>query len=120
MNISSVTSLVPLAIAPSPTPGKMYELLHWRGTNALPPTLTGSNGEPHAKSALPSDHRYACSAVHSDLDVGFDSANTIGRACSAAIFRTMSSVNAPPTAATPTMAVGRSADTASSSVPSGA
>ena len=30
MNISSVTSRVPLAIAPSPTPGKMYELFPWR------------------------------------------------------------------------------------------
>jgi hypothetical protein len=47
--------------------------------------VTGSNGEPQANSARPSDQRYACVAVHSAFDVGLDSANTIGRLLSDAI-----------------------------------
>ena len=77
-------------------------------------------GEPQANSTRPSDQRYAWVAVHSDLEVGFESANTIGRLLSAAIVRTTSSVKAPPTAATPMMAVGRNDFTASSNVPNGA
>ena len=106
-------------IAPSPTPGKMYELLPWRGTKVWLPSVTESNGEPQANSARPSDQRYACVAVHSALDVGFDSAKTMGRLLSADIVRTISSVKAPPTAATPMIAVGRSALTASSRLPTG-
>src|SRR6478736_7108827 len=106
MNISSVTRLAPDAITPRPTPGKMYELLPCRGTWVRPSRITGSNGEPHANSARPSDQRYACVAVHSALDVGFESANTIGRLLSEAMVRTTSSVKAPPTAETPTIAVG--------------
>jgi hypothetical protein len=78
----------------------------------LPPCSTGSNGLPEANSARPFDHAYACSAVHSDLDVGFDSANTIGRSLMAHIASITSRVNVPAVAATPMMAVGFSAFTA--------
>jgi hypothetical protein len=50
--------------------------------------------------------------VHSDWEVGFDSANTIGRSLSRAIASITSHVNAPPIAATPMIAVGRSVFTA--------
>src|SRR5512141_928238 len=112
MNISSVTRDVRLTMAPRPTPGKMYELLPCRGTNVRPPRVTGSNGDPQAKSARPSDHLYACSAVHSDCDVGLDSAKIIGRGLSCVILRTTASLKVPPTAATPMMHVGLSASIA--------
>jgi hypothetical protein len=32
---------------------KIKKLLAWAGTNCLPPTVTGSNGEPDAKIAAP-------------------------------------------------------------------
>ena len=53
----------------------------------MPSSVTGSNGLPQANSARPSVHAYACSAVHSDFDVGLDSANTIGRSLIRAIVR---------------------------------
>jgi hypothetical protein len=58
--------------------------------------------------------------VHSDFDVGLESAKDIGRSFCAAIVRTTSSVKAPPTAATPMMAVGRNAFTASTRLRAGA
>src|SRR5512134_1959359 len=109
MNIESVTDVAPTAIAPSPTPGKMYELFPWRGTNLRPAISTGSNGLPDANNARPSLHRYACGAVHSAFDVGFDSAKMIGRSLNDDIARTTSSVNVAGVAATPMIAVGRSA-----------
>ena len=48
MNIASVMRDVRETIAPSPTPGKMYELLPCRGTSVRPPIETGSNGLPQA------------------------------------------------------------------------
>ncbi len=43
-----------------------------------PSMVTGSKGEPEAKIALPWVHRWACSAVHSEREVGFDSGKIIG------------------------------------------
>ena len=78
----------------------------------MPFSVTGSKGLPQANSARPSVQRYASSAVHSDCDVGFDSANTIGRALIRAMSCRTSGVNVPPTAATPMIAVGASVLTA--------
>ncbi len=41
--------------------------------------MTLAKGEPLANIALPFVALYAYSAVHSDLDVGLDKANIIGR-----------------------------------------
>ena len=112
MNISSVTRRVPLTMAPRPTPGKMYELLPWRGTNVLPPSCTGSYGLPHANSARPSVWRYASSAEHSAFEVGLDSAKMIGRLLICAIVCKTSGVKVPPTAATPIIALGFKSRTA--------
>src|SRR6185436_7163588 len=62
-----------------PMPGNTYALLPCAGRNCVPPYVTGANGLPLAKIALPPDQAYACSAVHSARDVGFDSAKTTGR-----------------------------------------
>ena len=50
---------------------------------------------PLATMARPSDHRYACSAVHSDLLVGLESGKMIGRGLSRDIAFTTASVNVP-------------------------
>jgi hypothetical protein len=49
--------------------------------------VTGANGLPLAKIAVPPLHAYACSGVHSAFDVGFDSAKITGRALIALIAR---------------------------------
>ena len=67
---------------------------------------TGSKGDPDAKIQLPSVHSNACSAVHSAFVVGLDNGKIIGRSTWLAISRTISSVNRPPTAVTPTNIVG--------------
>ena len=41
-------------------------------------SVTGSNGDPVATTALPSVHKYAFSGVHSALDVGLDIGIMIG------------------------------------------
>lgn len=49
------------------------------GINVRPSSrVTGANGDPEAKIALPSVYLYASSAVHSALDVGLESAKIIG------------------------------------------
>ena len=58
--------------------------------------------------------------MHSALEVGLDSANTIGRSLSRAIACSTSGVNVPPTAATPMIAVGLSAAIAAAKSPIGA
>ena len=50
-----------------------------RAGASCPRYVTGANGLPLAKIALPLLHAYACSAVHSAFDVGFDSAKITGR-----------------------------------------
>ena len=67
-----------LTLAPRPKPGKMYMLLHWLGYRSCPFTCTGSNGEPVATMARPSDQAYASAAVSSADDVGFDKGKIIG------------------------------------------
>ena len=67
-----------LTLAPRPKPGKMYMLLHWLGYRSWPFTGTGSNGEPVATMARPSDHAYASAAVSSADDVGLDKGKIIG------------------------------------------
>src|SRR5512137_305994 len=78
-NIRSVTRRAWQATTPSPTPGKMYELLPWPDTKVLPSRWQGGKGLPLAKMALPPDQRYASSALHSDREVGLESAKTMGR-----------------------------------------
>src|SRR4051812_38220967 len=66
-NISSVIRVAPLTSAPSPTPGKMYELLHCPGTNTCPRYETAGNGLPLAKIARPSVQAYARAERQDDL-----------------------------------------------------
>lgn len=49
----SGTCLTPHVIIPSPTPGKMYELLPWPGMKVFPFTVTGLNGLPLANTQRP-------------------------------------------------------------------
>ena len=74
-------------LAPSPTPGKIYMLLHCDGWNVFPPSVTGSKGLPVATIARPSVHVYASSGVISVAEVGFDSGITIGCAWALAMTR---------------------------------
>ncbi len=64
--------------SPSPIPGKMKTLLPWPIRCCRPLNSTGANGLPVATIARPSDHRIACSAVHSLFVVGFDSGKING------------------------------------------
>jgi hypothetical protein len=80
---SSVISNDSATSAPRPTPGKIYALFPCPGTKcigfpAFVTMSTGSKGEPDAKTTFPSVHSYACVAVHSALDVGFDRAKISG------------------------------------------
>lgn len=68
--------------------------------------MTGWNGDPDAKTALPSVYLYASSAVHSAFEVGFERAKMIGRSLKLAIALIISGVNAPPIAAAPINTVG--------------
>ena len=74
--------------------------------------MAGGKGLPLAKMAFPADQRYASSAVHSDLEVGFDSAKTMGRSFMRDIASMTRWSNALGTVETPTMAVGRMASSA--------
>ena len=65
--------------------------------------------ETLAKIARPPDQRYACSAVHSAFDVGFDNAKITGRSFNSAISRSASSVNVPGMPVAPTSTCGRNA-----------
>ena len=56
---------------------------------------------------------YACSGVHSDLDVGFDMGITMGRAHASAAARTTSSEKTPGTVESPSRHVGANCRTAS-------
>jgi len=85
-------------------------------------SVTGSNGEPLAKTAAPSVQRYACSAVHSALEVGLESAKMTGRppsgvraAMDSSMPTTTFSVKVAGCALTPMSAVGRTAATISAS-----
>ena len=52
-NNSSLIDFTPAHITPREMPGNTYELLPWPGSNRFPLTVTGSNGEPLAKIAVP-------------------------------------------------------------------
>ena len=56
----------------------LYLLLHWEEAISIPLILTSGNGDPDAKIALPLVHLWACSAVHSALEVGLDNGKIIG------------------------------------------
>ena len=60
-------------------PGNTYALFPCAGLNVVPSRTTGANGLPLVKIARPPLQLYACSAVHSALDVGFESAKITGR-----------------------------------------
>mmetsp|Transcript_3991 Transcript_3991/g.14503 ORF Transcript_3991/g.14503 Transcript_3991/m.14503 type:complete len:214 (+) Transcript_3991:196-837(+) len=107
-NKSSVTWDAPVSAAAYPSAGNTYALFACAGNTFTPSRwrVTGSNGEPLAKTTLPSVHRMACSNVHSALEVGFDSGKMIGRSFNAAMAFTTSSLNAPPMVLTPMSAVG--------------
>jgi hypothetical protein len=75
---------------------------------------TGANGLPLANSARPFDHAYASSAVHSDLDVGLDSAKMMGCSLKRAIASTTGRVKACAVPEMPMIALGLSRSTATS------
>src|ERR1017187_2765738 len=86
----------------------MYKLLHWPGTNRWLPYCTGWKGLPLANTARPADHWYASSAVHSEREVGLDSAKMIGRWLMRAIASMTLWLKAFATVLTPTIMVGLS------------
>mmetsp|Transcript_11384 Transcript_11384/g.22268 ORF Transcript_11384/g.22268 Transcript_11384/m.22268 type:complete len:274 (-) Transcript_11384:934-1755(-) len=98
----------------------MYALLPWPGylvtsSPELRVMSTGSKGDPLTKMARPSDHLYACSAVHSALEVGLLRAKTRGASLISAMYSIMLSVKVLGMAQTPMMAVGFMIRTACSS-----
>lgn len=84
------------------------------GTYVFPPNVTGSNGLPDANTAAPLDHLYASSGVHSAFEVGFDSANMIGRSLMADISPMTAWLNDFGSVDTPMRAVGLRVFTADS------
>ena len=96
-----VTCLAPANDAPRPSPGKMYlhcttdqqtrnkgergrtdMLLPWPGTNTRPSSsVTGSNGEPLAKIALPSVALYACCDICFSNNIRNASHSCVPRQC---------------------------------------
>ena len=90
-------------------PGRCTSCCPGAARSVLPPRSPGRTGCRRRRARGPRLHLYACSAVHSDFDVGFESAKMIGRSLIAPSRARTSSVNAPPAAATPMMAVGLSA-----------
>jgi hypothetical protein len=91
-NMASVTSLASETRTPSPTPGKMNELLAWATATFRPAYGTGSNGLPVAMSARPSVHFTMSTGFASVLFVGLDIGKTTGRSTCLAISRTTASV----------------------------
>ena len=114
--IASVTRVARTAVTASPTPGKMYTLLHWATGMCCPFTFIGGNGEPVATSARPPVQSARSCGRASLREVGLDSGMMIGRCACAAICRTMSSVNAPVAVDSPISAVGRTAPTTEANV----
>mmetsp|Transcript_150 Transcript_150/g.389 ORF Transcript_150/g.389 Transcript_150/m.389 type:complete len:231 (-) Transcript_150:310-1002(-) len=93
--------------AASPMPGNRNILLHCEGNRVTPSSsVTGSKGEPAAKTAFPLVHLYACSAVHSALLFGFERGKMKGCSVCFATSFTTSSVKMPPTALSPIRMVG--------------
>ena len=77
---------------------------------------TGANGLPDAKIARPLVHVHACSAVHSDFDVGLEYGKITGDAQYSSIASITSRVNAPACVLVPMSTVGFTACTASTNV----
>lgn len=88
MNIVSVTRNARTAMTPSPTLGKMQELLVWSAVNRLPSRTSGGNGLPVPIIALPSLQVSRSAGVASAREVGFYSGKITGRALCSAIERT--------------------------------
>lgn len=57
---------------------EQYLLLHCDDAMTVSSIVTGSNGDPEAKIALPPVHRCAASAVHSAREVGLDRGKMMG------------------------------------------
>ena len=53
-------------------------MLHCEEAIVVPSITTSGKGEPLAKMARPPVAAWACSAVHSDREVGFESGKTMG------------------------------------------
>ena len=73
----------------------MYTLFAWLIVRDVPPTTTGSNGEPVATTARPSLHVKMSLGVASAHEVGLESGQISGAAAADAIARIAGSVNAP-------------------------
>mmetsp|Transcript_19486 Transcript_19486/g.54194 ORF Transcript_19486/g.54194 Transcript_19486/m.54194 type:complete len:258 (+) Transcript_19486:247-1020(+) len=119
-SILSVMRDTPETVAARPMPGKMYILLHWEGITVRPSSsFTGAKGLPEATTARPSVHLYACSAVHSDLDVGLLMGMMMGVLLIFAMLRITGSLKMPATVERPSKMLGLKDLTVSSSdVPS--
>ena len=52
--------------------------MHCDEAISTPSKVTSWKGDPDAKMALPLVHLWACSAVHSAFEVGFDKGKIIG------------------------------------------
>src|ERR1700754_3716579 len=94
-NILSVTLVAPEARTPSPTPGKMFTLLHCPITYFFPSYSTGGKGLPVAIIACPLVHFIRSSGIASDLDVGLERGKIMGLATCFFISTITSSVKDP-------------------------
>ena len=92
-------------------------LLHWLGYRSCPFTGTGSNGEPVATMARPSDQAYASAAVSSADDVGFDNGKIIGVSTCRHMLRIAASEIVPLRPLTPRIRSGFTSPIVASSVP---
>ena len=57
---------------------RTHLLLHCEDAATVPPSSMSGKGEPLAKMARPPVAAWACSAVHSDREVGLDSGKMMG------------------------------------------
>ena len=106
-NIESVTRLASLISTPRPTPGNTNALLHWPMTCLWPLYTTGSNGEPVATRARPSECSKASDGVHSALLVGLLRGKMMGRSQWSAMARMAAGVKSPGWPVVPIRTVGR-------------
>ena len=81
-----MTLAASVARTASPIAGKMKTLFPCPGVNVFPLKVTGAKGLPLAKIAFPLLDVYACSAVHSERDVGFENGKMTGRSLTALMF----------------------------------
>merc|ERR1719476_830358 len=92
----------------------MYLLLHCEEAMVSPPTTTSGKGDPLAKMVVPPVAAWACSAEHSDRDVGLERGKMMGWGSFSFMAVRTSSVKSPPQADSPIRMFGLTVLTVSS------